>query len=313
MATAFISHFNMRWSYKHVRGISCLFSGWVLFLAWTGAVLKHPHMYADCGLSVRPLFSIVIPVHNRVGTLRRALNSIKGQNFSSFEVICVDDHSNDRPDRIVASYDLRFRMVKPCGCSGQHCARWSGVQQAIGHFVVPMDSDDIVLPGILDALSKEIERFPDVDIFWYQSLQGNGSSAGTWGWSLPPVPLVMDVSETFRRRPLAWELWGKCIRRTLYMDAMDMLSPEERNMELNVAVDLLHSTCIFVRACAIRFMAGVVGYYYYRDTKRSCTNHPDHKNLTLHVMRLAADIYRRETGWPLLWLLRVICEREQAV
>ena len=45
-----------------------------------------------------PLISIIIPVHDRIQELKRALNSIKAQTFRDFEIIIVDDASDDDDD-----------------------------------------------------------------------------------------------------------------------------------------------------------------------------------------------------------------------
>ena len=48
-----------------------------------------------------PFFSVIIPTYNRAEILTRALNSILNQSFSDWELIVVDDGSNDNTKEIV--------------------------------------------------------------------------------------------------------------------------------------------------------------------------------------------------------------------
>ena len=57
-------------------------------------------------------FSIVVPVLNREGMIRRAIDGCLCQDFGAFEVIVVDDGSTDDTARVVESYtDPRVRLV----------------------------------------------------------------------------------------------------------------------------------------------------------------------------------------------------------
>lgn len=269
-----------------------------------------------CRVKIRlaPFFSVVIPVHNRRDLLTRALDSIKIQNFSSYEVICVDDHSTDGFEEDVAARGDNFQVFPLTGCSGQHCARARGVEVARGEYIVAMDSDDSLLPGIFWALSREIDRSPDnIDIFWYTSLEWDGVKDSIWNWGLPPSSLVKNVVKIFQKRPLAWELWGKAIRRTTYLAGLSLLTEKERNASLNVAVDLLHSSCIFLKTRAIRYLPKLTGYRYFRDTRESCTNHPNNLNMSIVVLSLCGDIYKRETGKRPRWINPTIRERQRQI
>lgn len=52
-----------------------------------------------------PIFSVIIPTYNREKILGRAIDSILGQIFEAFELIIVDDGSQDNTEEIVKAYE----------------------------------------------------------------------------------------------------------------------------------------------------------------------------------------------------------------
>lgn len=107
--------------------------------------------------------SIIIPVYNAEEWLDRCLNSILIQNYSSCEVILVNDGSTDSSPMICEKYssmDPRFRTIhqKNMGVSE---ARNAGLNVADGRYIMFADSDDALSPGALDAMSEGTESDPD--------------------------------------------------------------------------------------------------------------------------------------------------------
>ena len=96
--------------------------------------------------------SIIIPVYNAEDYLDSCLQSIIAQDYTSLEVILVDDGSTDSSPLICDRYsatDPRFRTLhKPNG--GVSSARNAGLELAKGEYVMFLDSDDTLLPYALD-------------------------------------------------------------------------------------------------------------------------------------------------------------------
>lgn len=110
----------------------------------------------------KPLVSVIIPVFNRAHTLRRAIESVRAQEVSAWELIVVDDGSTDGSADIPASYgDLRIRTLRHDENRGAAAARNSGVSVARGRYVAFLDSDDEWLPGKLAAQLDALEGRPD--------------------------------------------------------------------------------------------------------------------------------------------------------
>ena len=93
-----------------------------------------------------PFLSIIVPVYNVDKYLKRCLDSILGQTFLDYELICVDDGSTDSSLKILHQYSERdervFVISKKNG--GLSSARNSGINVATGKWILFVDSDDLL-------------------------------------------------------------------------------------------------------------------------------------------------------------------------
>jgi glycosyltransferase involved in cell wall biosynthesis len=111
---------------------------------------------------VLPFFSVIIPVYNRAHDLGRAIESVLAQTCQDFEIVVVDDGSNDDPESVAESFgDPRIRFIRQNN-EGGGVARNCGIDAAIGHFVAPLDSDDVFLPHHLAAMKALLEDTQDL-------------------------------------------------------------------------------------------------------------------------------------------------------
>lgn len=94
--------------------------------------------------------SIVVPLYNKAPWIGRCLDSIGEQSMTDYEVIVVDDGSDDGGDAIVsARADERVRLVRqPRG--GEGAARNRGLAEARSEWVAFLDADDEWLPVFLE-------------------------------------------------------------------------------------------------------------------------------------------------------------------
>ncbi len=107
-----------------------------------------------------PFFTVVIPVYNRADLLRQALRSVLAQSEQDFEIVVVDDGSNDDPARTVEEFaDPRIGFVKQENRGGG-AARNTGIAQARGCYIAFLDSDDRYLPHHLAAMRGLLEHSP---------------------------------------------------------------------------------------------------------------------------------------------------------
>lgn len=108
-------------------------------------------------MPAKPTVSIVLPAKDAAGTLGRALESMLGQSLTDFELLLVDDHSNDATRDIAASFaksDSRIRILSPPPPGGLIPALRKGTASAIGRFIARMDADDVSRP---DRLKQQVD------------------------------------------------------------------------------------------------------------------------------------------------------------
>jgi glycosyltransferase involved in cell wall biosynthesis len=110
-------------------------------------------------------FSVVIPLYNKAGFIKRAIDSVLMQTLDDYEIIVVDDGSTDKGPAIVNRYDdLRIRLVSQKN-SGVSAARNSGIKAAAGKYISFLDADDLWKPCYLEIVSTMIEQFPDAGAY----------------------------------------------------------------------------------------------------------------------------------------------------
>lgn len=103
-----------------------------------------------------PTISVIVPTYNRKTILPRAIDSIFAQTYQDFEIIVVDDGSDDGTEAYIEKTytDPRIRYERLEKNSGVHVARNKGLKLAWGEYIILLDSDDELL---CDALEKGID------------------------------------------------------------------------------------------------------------------------------------------------------------
>lgn len=105
--------------------------------------------------------SVIIPVYNAETWLSRCIDSILCQTFSDFELILVDDGSNDSSLDIMKHYaqsDKRIVCVFAKKNGGASKARNLGLDKATGKYIMFADSDDCVASDWIELLLYEQKK-----------------------------------------------------------------------------------------------------------------------------------------------------------
>lgn len=98
--------------------------------------------------------SVIVPIYNVEDYLERCLGSIEKQTLRNFNVIMIDDGSDDKSGDIARTFaekDGRF-LYKKVGRNGVAAARNKGLELADGEFIAFVDSDDYVDTTYLEEL-----------------------------------------------------------------------------------------------------------------------------------------------------------------
>lgn len=106
----------------------------------------------------RPLVSILTPFKNTAKYLPECLNSVLNQTFNNWELILLDDNSDDNSHDIVKSYAARDQRIKLFRNSGNGIidALRLAFSKAEGDFISRMDSDDIMVDQKLEIMLDQL-------------------------------------------------------------------------------------------------------------------------------------------------------------
>lgn len=105
------------------------------------------------------LISVIIPTYNRAHVLRRAIESVFKQNYKNFELIIVDDGSDDDTQMLLAQYS-NIHIIKTSN-QGVSSARNIGIQAAKGEWIAFLDSDDEWMENKLLKQVNYIQHHPE--------------------------------------------------------------------------------------------------------------------------------------------------------
>lgn len=102
------------------------------------------------------MVSIIVPIYNAENFLEECLRSIQNQDYSDFEVLCVNDGSPDNSSSIVEKFveaDNRFILINQTN-GGVSKARNTALLNAKGDYVCFVDSDDVISNDFLTTLLR---------------------------------------------------------------------------------------------------------------------------------------------------------------
>lgn len=107
--------------------------------------------------------SVIIPTYNRESTVRRAINSVLEQDYKNLEIIVIDDGSTDATAEVIKEIQSAqvsaekivhyFRQKNQGAC----VARNFGMKQAVGDYLMFLDSDDFIRDDYIATQVESIE------------------------------------------------------------------------------------------------------------------------------------------------------------
>lgn len=248
--------------------------------------------FDTAGQPAYPKISVVIPVHNAEHIIKATLQTLRDQDFQSFEAICVDDCSSDGSAsviRAIMAQDPRLRLIELHNNKGAGGARNEGIRAARGSYVFFLDADDALMPEALSRLFatarangsdivrgafKVTRRIHDrsVDMVKYPSGKADHEIAKT---NLQELPSLLQTTEGH---------WA-CLYDRSFVETI--LYPEK----LSMGEDSLFLIHALVRAQIVSVIPDVV--YHYQDNDASAMNNYNFK-------KYMDDVEWRRRSWGIL-------------
>ena len=162
-------------------------------------------------------FSVIVPVYNVEAYLQQCLESLQTQDYSDYEVICVNDGSTDHSRGILTEWEERFPQMKVIDREngGLSAARNTGLKVATGDYVVFVDSDDWVEPTMLSCLATELNGEDMLCFACRRTDNGNTDALAeeqSNGWDY-------YNRHALEHREVAFVcVWQRCYRRQFLLD-----------------------------------------------------------------------------------------------
>lgn len=220
-----------------------------------------------------PFFSVLIPVYNVERYLESCLKSVLAQTFPDYEIILVDDGSQDSSGRICDTYADRYPgriQVYHKQNQGLLSARRVALQAAKGKYICFLDSDDCWVENTLKRLHEIIEETnSDVVLFRWNRIDENGKvlSETTQGVFTHTGPVEKKaVFEKMLSTTGMNSLCTKCCKRELF----DVEADYCQYYALQNGEDLLQSLPVLYQAYSFYYLNEVL--YQYRINMTSITN-----------------------------------------
>lgn len=227
-----------------------------------------------------PAISVVIPMHNAEATIQRCLDSVVNSDYADYEIIAIDDCSEDRTVEIARNYRANLVLLEG-GPYGPAYARNVGVREAKGELVLFVDSDVLIKPDTINLVVQSFVDNPRIDALFgsYDQEPGEGDFLSQF----------KNLSHHFVHQQSSEEgvtFWAGCgaIRKNVFMalggfDADMYPKPSIEDIEL--------------------------GYRLYKKNKKIQNNH---EIQAMHLKKwtllgwIKTDVINRAIPWTLLIL-----------
>jgi glycosyltransferase involved in cell wall biosynthesis len=163
-----------------------------------------------------PTVTVVIAAYNSARYIGDTLDSLKYQNFTDFEVIVVNDGSDDREEleRIIKSHPLPVTYISQKN-KGVSAARNAAIRVARGEFYAQLDADDQWTPDYLSVQLEILKNNPDVDLVYPNAtIVGEGSFDGLEFMEISPSEGEVNFESLVRQQ---------CVVMTCVMARMSVI------------------------------------------------------------------------------------------
>ncbi|MBC1237434.1 glycosyltransferase family A protein [Nostoc sp. 2RC] len=113
-----------------------------------------------------PEISIILSTYNRAKYLNDCINSVLEQTFRNWELIIVDDGSQDETFTVVNSYLQGYENIRYLKHQNRKAAfaRNAGIQASFGNYITFLDSDDTYKNNHLESRREYMQANPEIDL-----------------------------------------------------------------------------------------------------------------------------------------------------
>lgn len=201
-----------------------------------------------------PLVSVIMPVYNRQSYLQRAIDSVLAQNYDNWELVTVDDGSEDYSPYLLEIYKAYSPKIKVIHQNHKRLpvARNNGIKNSNGNLITFLDSDDEFKKDHLELRVNYLNQNPGTDL-----LHGGVKIIGN--------EFVPDKENPQKLIPLSQCIIGATFfgKRIVFMETGGF-----RDIPYSEDSEFLERVQKLFKVEKVNYPT----YIYYRDTPDSITN-----------------------------------------
>jgi glycosyltransferase involved in cell wall biosynthesis len=158
-----------------------------------------------------PVVSVIMPCYNQGRYLDEAVESVLAQTYQNFEIIVINDGSTDAETiEILRDYQKPGVAILHTENRGPAAARNTGIEQARGQYILPLDADDRIAPTYLEQAVKILDENSNVGIVYCEA-EFFGEKTGKFdlpGFNFPGILLGNMIFNSSFYRKTDWEKVG---------------------------------------------------------------------------------------------------------
>ncbi|MBD2387134.1 glycosyltransferase family 2 protein [Cylindrospermum sp. FACHB-282] len=148
-----------------------------------------------------PTVSVIIPTYQRGHIVSQAINSVLAQTYSDYEIIVINDGSQDNTSQVLAQFSDHHRITAIHQANqGLSAARNAGIRSAKGKYIAFLDDDDLWEPQKLEKQISVLEANPGIGLIYSDSLffsDKRGLFPGSYNTAFP-TPNLQVLWTLFR-------------------------------------------------------------------------------------------------------------------
>ena len=128
-----------------------------------------------------PIVSVIVPCYNQAEYIAECLDSVINQTYTNWECLVINDGSSDNSEELILPYtlsNLRIKLINQTN-SGLSSARNTGLKEALGQFILPLDGDDKIEKTCIEKFVKTFAKNEHLKLV-YSNVILFGSINGIW-------------------------------------------------------------------------------------------------------------------------------------
>ncbi|RMD59776.1 glycosyltransferase family 2 protein [Candidatus Parcubacteria bacterium] len=176
------------------------------------------------------MVSVIIPVYNQAKELRQCLKSLLSQTYQDFEVIIVNDGSEDEFNEVAQEAQAKFKdrlKILNTFHRGANVARNRGFLESRGEFLLFLDADIEMHPQMLEKMVEALKEQPGAS-FAYSSHYFGWKKFRLWPFSLERLRQMPYIHTSSLIRREHFPGWDEKIKRLQDWDLWLTMAKEER-------------------------------------------------------------------------------------